>query len=301
MVKLICFCTFLFFCHVVHAQKTIFLYPESIPGSKPSEDLEKTEESDGIIRISNISRPTLGIYLPEKEKANGTCIIIIPGGGYQINAIGHEGFDIAKKLVEMGITAFVVKYRIPNDATMGDKKTGPLQDAQQAISYVRKNAAIFRIDPSKIGILGFSAGGHLASTAGTHFENPVQKHDVSVRPDFMILVYPVISMQANVTHAGSRESLLGKNPSEKDITNYSNELQINEKTPPTFLVHASDDETVKVENSLLFYSALIKNKVPAELHVYQMGGHGFGLTNKTTQDLWMERCKNWMISSGYLK
>ena len=288
--------------HPAKAQTTFDLYPKAIPNSKPSADEEKTEVDDGITIVSKITKPTITVFLPAKEKANGTAVIIYPGGGYWVNAIVHEGYDFAKKFNEWGVTAFVVKYRIPNDITMWEKEIGPLQDAQQAIKIVRQRAVEWNIKPNLIGIMGFSAGGHLASSAGTHFQKsyiPNEEH-ISLRPGFMILGYPVISFQENIAHMGSREQLIGKNPVKEKIDFYSNELQVTKETPPTFLMHASDDDVVKVENSVSFYQSLIKNGVPAELHIYQKGGHGFGLNNRTTQDDWMERCKNWMKENGWL-
>jgi acetyl esterase/lipase len=288
---------------ILFAQQTIPLYSHTIPNSKPSANEEKTQNDNGIVIVSKISIPTLTIFLPPKEKSNGTAVIICPGGGYVVNAIKHEGYDVAKKLNEMGVAAFVLKYRIPDEATMVDKEIGPLQDAQQAIKTVRMRAAEWNVNSDQIGIMGFSAGGHLASTAGTHFNNAVidNKENTSLRPDFMILIYPVISFQESIGHVGSRDNLLGKNPAKDKIDLYSNELQVTKKTPPAFLVHASDDDGVNPNNSVAFYQALIKNKVPAELHIYQNGGHGFGMNNKTTNDNWMERCKNWMDANGRLR
>ncbi len=284
------------------AQTTIPLYSNEIPNSKVAPDEELTEQRDGITIVSKISKPTLTIFLPAKGKANGTAVVICPGGGYGINAISHEGTDVAKKFNEMGVAAFVVKYRIPNDATMLNREIGPLQDVQQAIKTVRQRAKEWNVEVNRIGIMGFSAGGHLASTAGTHFETAVipDAGTISLRPDFMILIYPVISFNDKITHMGSRDNLIGKQPSPEKITEYSNELQVTTKTPPTFLVHASDDEAVNANNSVDFYKSLLKYKVPAELHIYQKGGHGFGMNNKTTDDQWMDRCKNWMKASGFL-
>jgi acetyl esterase/lipase len=283
--------------------QTIDLYPGEIPNSKPSTNEETTEQSDGIPIVSNITKPTLTIFLAPRETANGTAVIIFPGGGYWVNAIGHEGMDVAKQFNAMGVTAFVVKYRIPNDVTMEKKEIGPLQDAQQAIKMVRHGATAWNLNPNKIGIMGFSAGGHLASTAGTHFNKSFipDNEKVNLRPNFMILIYPVISFQDSIAHLGSRDQLIGKHPSKDQINYFSNELQITKDTPPTFLVHASDDDAVKVENSLVFYQHLVKNKVPAELHIYEKGRHGFGLINKTTPELWMDRCKNWMTANGWMK
>jgi acetyl esterase/lipase len=284
------------------SQQVIKLYEGEIPNSKPSLDNEKWVEN-GITRVSEISRPTLTVFLPLKEKANGTAVIICPGGGYWINAIKHEGTDIAKKFNEWGVAAFVLKYRIPNEATMINKEIGPLQDAQRAIQMVRERATEWDVNPNRIGIMGFSAGGHLASTAGTHFnQNHIDNSKAtSLRPDFMVLIYPVVSFRDEIGHSGSRNQLIGTNPAKEKIELYSNEMQVNTTTPPTFLVHASNDEAVKSENSIVFYQALIRNKVPAELHIYQSGGHGFGMNNKTTTDNWIDRLKNWLDTNGLLK
>lgn len=282
----------------------IALYPDNkIPNSIAGPDEEKSETFDNILRISNISKPTLSIFLPEASKANGTAVIICPGGGYGIVAASHEGYDVAKKFNEMGVAAFVLKYRMPNKKNQPDPSIAPLQDAQQAIITVRKNAAKWNVNPQRIGIMGFSAGGHLASTAGTHFEKVLvdDPGNISARPDFMMLIYPVISADIAITHAGSYKNLLGDNPSKEQLELYSNEKQVTAKTPPTFLVHASDDNGVSPNNSVVFYQALIKNKVPAELHIYERGGHGFGMYNKTTKEEWMDRAKNWMDSNGWLK
>lgn len=286
-----------------HCQKTIPLYEAGIPNSKSVADEERTEFRDGIVIISKISQPTLSIYLPAKEKATGTAVVICPGGGYWINAMSHEGTEVAETFRQMGVAAFVLKYRIPDDRTMANREIGPLQDAQQAIRVVRKRAAEWGVDPQRIGIMGFSAGGHLASTAGTHFAEATIPNDdkTSLRPDFMILIYPVISFQERVGHTGSKEQLIGKQPAKEKIDFYSNELHITAQTPPAFLVHSSDDQVVKSENSILFYQGLVKNKIPAELHIYQNGGHGYGMNNKTTTDHWMDRCRSWLLSNGWMK
>ena len=284
------------------SQKIIPLYKGSIPNSKPTKDEEKTELSDGIIIISKVSKPTLSIFLPPKEIATGTAVVICPGGGYSIVAAGHEGTDIAKKFNQMGVAAFVLKYRIPNKETMANPEIGPLQDAQEAMKIVREGAKQWNINPDKIGIMGFSAGGHLASTEGTHFDKAViaNPENTSLRPDFMLLIYPVISFIDGLGHMGSRENLIGKNPSPEKINQYSSELQVTAKTPPTFLVHASDDDVVIPQNSIAFYTALIKNHVPVEMHLYESGGHGFGMNLKNVNEQWMDRCKNWMQNNGWL-
>jgi len=287
--------------NVSRSQNTINLYADKIPNEIPGPDKE-AKMDDGITRISNISRPTLTIYLPPKEKATGVAVVICPGGGYGINAIKHEGTDVAELLISKGIAAFVLKYRLPNDNTMKDKSIGPLQDAQQAIRIVRQRAKEWNVNPSKIGIAGFSAGGHLASTAGTHFEKVLvdNPENTSVRPDFMILLYPVISFTDSIGHLGSRANLLGKSPTGEMVRLYSNELQVTKLTPPSFLMHAGDDGVVKVENSIRFYEALNKNKVTSELFIFPKGGHGFGLINPTSSDRWMDRCLDWMKGNGWL-
>jgi len=288
---------------IMKAQTVIPLYDGKVPNSKPATDAEKSEMGkDGILRISKVSIPTLTVYKPAHPSAKGTAVIICPGGGYSILAAGHEGSDVAKLFNEWGITAFVLKYRLPDDAIMVNKEIGPLQDAQRAIQLVRTHAKEWSIDASKIGIMGFSAGGHLAATASTHFDKPVidEVNGISLRPDFSMLIYPVISFSDEIGHIGSRNNLLGKNASADKINEYSNELQVTSKTPPAFLVHASDDGGVNPANSVRYYEALLKNKIPAELHIYQRGGHGFGMNNKTTSDKWMERLKNWLVSNGNL-
>ncbi|RPD51640.1 alpha/beta hydrolase [Paracnuella aquatica] len=281
----------------VSAQTTMPLYEGGIPNSKPGPNEETSEiNSSNRLIISKVSRPTLTAYLPAKEKRNGAAVIICPGGGYSILAAGHEGADVAKKFNEMGVTAFVLKYRLPSPQTMVQPEIGPLQDAQRAIQLVREGADKWGINPGLIGIMGFSAGGHLAGTAGTHFhethiQNP--KH-TSLRPDFMILVYPVISFADSVGHSGSRQQLLGKNPTPAQIRNFSNDVQVNAQTPPTFLVHAKDDP-VKVENTLLFAAAMKKIGLPHRVYLYETGGHGYGMDNPKSDVKWMDLVHQWMI------
>ena len=283
--------------------QTINLYPGRIPNSKETPNAETSEEKNGILLVGKISRPTLTIFpLKENNAKKYPAVIICPGGGYWINAMRHEGTDVAKEFNKLGVVAFVLKYRIPSDETMVNREIGPIQDAQQAIRYVRENAATWNVDPSHVGILGFSAGGHLASTASTHFHhNYIEGSSaVNLRPDFSILIYPVISFSDSIGHRGSREQIIGKNPTPEKIAEYSNERQIAHDTPPAFLVHASDDNAVPPANSIVYYQGLLKNGVSAELHIYQKGGHGFGMNNWSTDDKWMERCRNWMVSLGIL-
>jgi acetyl esterase/lipase len=292
---------------MVQAQQELPLYGgQPIPNARPGADVESVDTSSGQpvrYSFSKVSHPTLTVFLPMAGKGNGTAVVVCPGGGYTHLAMTHEGTDVAKWLNSLGITAFLLKYRLPSDETMVDKTIGPLQDAQRAIQLVRERAAEWSLDAGKVGILGFSAGGHLASTAGTHFlqttiDNPAQ---VSLRPDFMVLLYPVISFSDSIGHTGSRESLIGKHPDPALVLAYSNERQVTAQTPPTFIIHAEDDETVPVLNSLNFYEALVRHGVPSELHVYPRGGHGWGLWNPLSRDQWPDRLKEWMKVNGWLE
>jgi acetyl esterase/lipase len=288
---------------LAQTQATIPLYTGTIPDSKPS-DVKETSVTleNGGVRVSNVIQPTLTVFRAPQDKANGTAVIVCPGGGYARLSIDHEGYDVAKRLNDMGVTAFVLKYRLPNDQSQPDKSIAPLLDAQQAIRMVRQQASKYGVNPNRIGIMGFSAGGHLASTAGTHFAKPVgdTKDNTSVRPDFLVLLYPVISFTDSLMHAGSRTNLIGATPAADQIKLYSNDQQVTPQTPPTFLVHAADDKTVKVQNSLRFYEACIRRGVQAEMHLYPKGGHGFGLNNKTTKDEWIGRLQNWLDANGWL-
>ncbi len=272
------------------------LYEGVVPNSKPYSIAEKVEtRANGSRFISGTSQPTLTVYLPEKP--NGMAIVICPGGGYRGVSIDNEGHKVAKALNEKGIAAFILKYRTPNDTFCVDKSIAPLQDAQQALRTVRKNAVKWVINPAKVGIIGFSAGGHLAATASTHFTkkaDPSVSDTTNVRPDFAILLYPVISFSDELMHKGSRDNLIGKTPSAEQSKLYSNELQVTPQSPPTFIVHAADDKTVKVENSVQYYLSCIKNGILTEMHLYPKGGHGFGTVNTTTEDKWMERLFNWL-------
>lgn len=285
-----------------YGQTVIPLYKGKIHDAIPSENKEKADTINGSIFVRNVSLPTLSVFLPSGHSKNNTAVIICPGGGYQGLSMTGEGSEVAKEFNKIGVAAFVLKYRLPDPKIMNHTESGPLQDAQEALKLIRKNYREYNIDTSKVGVVGFSAGGHLASTLGTHFDNPVIKleKNENVRPDFMILLYPVISMQDAITHWGSRNNLLGRKPSDSIIAFYSNELQINSKTPPTFLTHAQDDNLVSVQNSLICYQALCKYNVSAEMHIYQNGGHGFGLNNKSTEDEWFERCKNWMHANKWV-
>ena len=273
-----------------------------IPGAiknKTYKEEPRLDDQGNRTGILKVTEPTLMPFLVENNSGKNAAVIICPGGGYAVLSIDKEGINIAKWFNSIGISAFVLKYRLPSDDIMTDKTVGPLQDAQEAIRTLRRNAVKWNLDIAKIGIMGFSAGGHLASTASTHYLDKIydSKENISARPDFSILIYPVISMESGITHNGSKENLLGKTTSADLIAKYSNEKAVNENTPPTFLVHSTDDQAVPVENSINSYLALKKSKVPAEMHLYQDGGHGFGLGTKGTHTDWPTACKKWLTAN----
>jgi len=268
------------------APKPNLLWPDGAPGAQGTEDIDK---------------PTLTPYLVPAGRGTGTAVIVCPGGGYAHLATEKEGTDIARWLNSIGVSAFVLKYRL------GPKYHHPIElgDAQRAIRTVRTKAAEYRVLPDRIGIMGFSAGGHLASSAGTHFDagNPSAADPIDragSRPDFMVLCYPVISF-GTYAHRGSMQMLLGDNPDPKLVELMSNELQVTAQTPPTFLFHTTEDRTVPVENSVLFYMALRKAGVPAEMHIYEDGPHGVGLA-QTDEALssWPARLADWLRIRGLL-
>lgn len=265
---LLCFFGFL------KAQDIIPLYPN---GNFPFHKVDAT-------------LPTLTLFKPQ-GKTTGIAVIVCSGGSYGRRANEVEGIPACKKLTEAGITAFLLDYRVPHG-----HDSIPFADAQAAIAYLRENANTYHIRKDKIGVMGFSAGGHLASTITTHFTEHFDNSNspVSVRPDFSILVYPVISMTDELTHTWSRTNLLGKTPTNQEKSHFSNELQVTDETPPVFIVHAVNDEDVKVENTLYFAAALRQHSVPVEMFMYAKGGHGFGVNNRTAQVQWIGRCIEWI-------
>ncbi|MEX0725461.1 MAG: alpha/beta hydrolase [Planctomycetaceae bacterium] len=246
--------------------------------------------------------PSLTVYAPPADTANGCAVVVFPGGGYGGLALGHEGDEIGKWYNSFGVTAFILKYR----HAPAYKHPVPLTDAQRAVRWVRTNAGRHHVDPERIGVMGFSAGGHLASTVGTHFDNgaadatdPIDR--ASCRPDFLVLCYPVISLNTDYTHQGSKRNLIGENPDEELVDSLSNDLQVTKETPPTFLFHTNDDTGVVPENSILFYMALRKAGVPAELHIYEPGRHGVGLAQKDPiLSTWPDRLKDWLTHRKFI-
>jgi len=270
------------------AQEQIKLYPN---GAKENNGITVPESFRDPEFLINISEPRMVAFLADKIKANGTAVVICPGGGYSGVAVIKEGSEIAKWFNDLGVSAFVLYYRMPNGHS-----DIPLKDAQTALKIVSDNSKKWNIDKSKIGIMGFSAGGHLASTVGTHFKTKTD------RPAFMILGYPVVTMKKELTHGGSRTNLLGKDPSEELVTLYSNELQVTKKTPPTFIVHAIDDKTVPIANSEQLLKALKDNNVPSELQKFDVGGHGFGMRKRGIPvDNWSDLLKKWLQANQLIK
>ncbi len=295
MKKIVCFLVFVLGLTALNAQRVIPLYRGTIQNSKPYKTPEVMRPDSSV---SKVSVPTLTVFLPPVDKANGIAVIICPGGGYGGLVMKREGYEVARELNKTGIAGIVLKYRMPADSSMVDKSTGPLQDAQQAIKTVRENAAKWNIHPDKIGIMGFSAGGHLASTAGTHFNKSfIDNHEnTNLRPDFMVLVYPVISL-SQFGHAGSAKNLLGESPKEERINYFSNELQVTAGTPPAFLIHGNDDSKVPVENSILFYEALRKNKVRTGIHLFATGEHGFPAGE--AKAMFLRYCIDWISAKSW--
>ena len=268
--------------------KIELLWPQGAPGAKGNAPADK---------------PTLIIYLPEKAKANGCAVVICPGGGYGALAMDHEGHQIARWLNSFGVAGFILDYR---HRGKGYGHPAPLDDAQRAIRTVRARAAEWNVDPGRIGIMGFSAGGHLASSAGTHFDagdpgssDPIQR--VGCRPDFLILCYPVIAFGEPYTHRGSQDNLLGKNPDPALVRKMSSEKQVTRQAPPTFLFLTDEDKGVPPENSIAFYRALNAAGVPAEMHIYEHGPHGVGLAAKIPGTCnWPKQCEAWLRARGLL-
>ena len=279
---------------------TVPLWEDIIPNFKNTHEKEQNFSENSIFFLKNIQKPDVTVYLPTKKNATGEAVIICPGGGYWNLAYHWEGRDIAKALNKKGIAGIVLKYRLPTSNNNIIRYKSPLLDAQRAMRIVRYHAKEWNLDPSKVGIMGFSAGGHLASTLSTHFDqgNPTSDdpiENLSCRPDFSVLIYPVISFIKPYAHKGSAEALLGKNASQELLKYYSNELQVTEDTPPTFLIHAEDDTAVLVKNSLVYYESLQKKNVSAEMHLYPYGGHGFSLAiGKGHLSSWMDRCTDWI-------
>lgn len=273
---------------------------EGTPPLQKNMELQEEQIQEGILRIRNVQKPTLEVYLPEKDHTTGQGVLIFPGGGYAILAYDWEGTEFAQWLSGHGIAGIVVKYRLPLSESLLNPKEVPLLDAQRAIRVVRHRAREWGLNRGEIGIMGFSAGGHLVSTLSTQFDHQIDRETdyidtLPARPDFSILVYPVISFREAGAHSGSRRNLLGENPSQEMIDRFSSELNVTPETPPSFLVHSQDDRSVPVENSFIYYDALHKHDVKASMHIYSSGGHGFGFgKGKGTVEEWVSVLLQWL-------
>ena len=302
----IIFClTALFFYQMIHAQDiTLPLWPSGkVPNYQKTDEVEKAESTD-IIRISKVQSPEIAVFFPAKKNSTGQTVIICPGGGYAYLSYNWEGTDVAKLLNAKSITTIMLKYHKKKKKSNITPHLSPLLDSKRALRIVRANADKWGIKKNNIGIMGFSAGGHVDSTLATHFDDGDKNskdtiEQQSSRPDFAVLVYPVITMNKGFTHMGSRNNLLGNTPDSSLVNLYSNELQVTKQTPPTFLLHATDDKAVPVENSLRFYEALKNNGVPVEMHIFPTGGHGFGLAlGKGSLESWTDLLVAWMRGLG---
>ncbi len=287
------------------------LYEGRAPGSDPSPAAEVFEQKAGdpIARVMHVQTPDVRVFLPPRNKATRTAIVIFPGGGYSILAIDHEGWQVARWLNDIGVAAIVVKYRVSSTETARYRFPVPLLDARQAMRVVRKNAGLWNIDPMRVGVMGFSAGGHLASTLLTVRQDTLPGDDpdrlpsMSITPNFGVLVYPVINLQEPWGHRGSGDNLLGRDATPEQRRRYSSDLRVTDSTPPTFLVATQDDDVVPVQNSIAFYQAMTAHKVPGELHVWDKGGHGFGMLpdRPPVAREWLPALANWMRGWGLLE
>jgi acetyl esterase/lipase len=266
----------------------------AIPNAKPGPD-----EETGTGWIQKVSRPAIQVYLPAKLKATGASVLVIPGGGYAGLTFEYEGVQQAQYFIDHGIAAFVLKYRLPSDQTMQDKSIGPLEDAQQGLRFIRLHAKEWNLDPARVGVIGYSAGGHVAATMATHFDKSyvANPERISLRPDFLVVVYPVISMNAKITHMDSRNALLGPSPSDEMVAQFSDELHVTQQTPPTLILDAVDDQLVDIDNSIVFLEALRHAGVPVEAHFFEKGQHGFFLLPR---DRWQGMIMDWITTNGWL-
>lgn len=296
--KLILVLAFLLLSPLFSQEYSLLLWEKNTPNHS-NVHVEETSETTDLLRIQQVDKPMIEVYLPSKKSQTGGAVVICPGGGYRILAYEWEGKDVAKWFNSNGIAAIVLKYRLPHTPNNIEGRLSPFLDLQRAVRQTRFNAEKWNINPNKVGIMGFSAGGHLASILGTHFEDNFFTTDnidtISCRPNFMILMYPVITFKEPYLHNGSRSFLIGDSPDSALVNYYSNELHVTDNTPPTFLVHASDDKSVPVQNSLMFYDELSKHNVQSEMHIFPEGGHGFGLAvGKGRLEQWKDMCIGWI-------
>ncbi len=299
-----CWLAFLFFILLtspLRAQIALPLWLGTPPNALRNDTLRERVWRDNILRISQVSKPTITVYLPDPKRAKGTAMLICPGGAYGFLAFEIEGMQVAEWLASKGIVGVVLKYRLPDARLMTYQHEVPLADALQGLTIIRQNATRWHLHPDCIGIMGFSAGGHLAATVSTHYHRTPTADPRLSKPDFAILVYPVIST-GPVAHRGSLNNLLGRYASDSLLLDFSNERQVTAQTPPTLLLHPTPDATVPVENSILYFTALKQANVPVEMHLYGDGGHGFGMSDPNPPTAawgqWQIQLLNWLKSRG---
>ncbi len=299
--KIIFIVLFILFAASTQAQEFVPLWPA---GKKPNSNGKKITDSIYNERIWRVATPGIYCFVVPKAENNGTAVLIVPGGGYERLSHLYSGFNLAKWYNTIGVNAFVLIHRLPHQQDLINKQLAPVQDAQRAMRIIRANAAQWNINTTKVGVMGISAGGHVASTLGTHVKDEAAVNDTldqySYRPDFMVLLSPVVTM-GKYAHGGSKKNFLGADTTKANIENYSGELQVTAFTPPTFLVHAQNDSTVKVQNSLLFYQSLIEKKISASLHVFPQGGHGIRLDeNPGSTEQWLNLLEAWLKEMKFI-
>lgn len=283
------------------AQDFVPLWPA---GKKPNNNGKKIADSLFNERIWQVATPGIYCFVVPKDENNGTAVLIVPGGGYARLSHLYSGFNLAKWYNSIGVSAFVLIHRLPHQQDLINKQLAPVQDAQRAIRIIRANAVQWNIKTDRVGIMGISAGGHVATTLGTHVKDEAAVKDTidqySYRPDFMVLLSPVVTM-GKFAHGGSKKNFLGVDTTKTNIENYSGELQVTSFTPPTFLVHAQNDSTVKVQNSVLFYQALVEKKINASLHIFPQGAHGIRLDeNPGSTELWTNLLEAWLKEMKFI-
>lgn len=287
----------------MNAQEVISLYPEGVPGLLDTTNREFNRElPDGLLRLAKVTQPSMSVYLPENVDEKTPAVLICPGGGYGIVSMTSEGYNVAEYLQAHGVAAFVLKYRLPDAEVFEDKSIVPLQDVQKALVLMRANADKYFINKKQIGIMGFSAGGHLAASASVLYKTPlVDAKAKHLRPAFSLLIYPVISFQDGVTHKGTRNNLIGPKWTNDEVDYYSCEKQVDKKTPPAFLLHAKDDRAVPYKNSELYKAALDEYGVENKVVLFDKGGHGFGLQPERETNRWIEEAMQWMKTMGIIE
>lgn len=287
---------FMYMASNVLAQDAVYLYPEGVPGLLDTTNREVNDERpDGLLRLAKVTQPCIYPYIPAGANEKTPAVLICPGGGYHIVSMTAEGFNVAEWLQAHGVAAFVLKYRLPDAEVFEDKSIVPLQDVQSAFKFIRENAKVYNIDTKAIGVMGFSAGGHLAASASVLYKNPlVDAKAKELRPAFSILIYPVISFEDGLTHKGSRNSLIGPKWDKATQDYYSCEKQVDKDTPPAFLLHAKDDKGVPCRNSVVYKEALDAHGVVGKLVFFEKGGHGFGFRPGKETNRWLDEAFQWM-------